>query len=69
MIVLEDDLDDPNGDKPYEESPGVWICRRCAAEIRSSQTLCRHCKRARTFARRRDRSYRNFSVDTEKDDE
>jgi predicted amidophosphoribosyltransferase len=50
--VLEDELDDPHGTKPYQESPGVWICRRCAAEIRHKDALCRHCKRARTIARR-----------------
>jgi len=53
LRVLADELDDPHGDQPYEESPGVWICRRCAAEVHHRDALCRHCKRANTYARRR----------------
>lgn len=48
-----DELDDPRGDQPYEESPGIFICRRCAAEIYHYDSLCRHCKRIDTFQRRR----------------
>jgi hypothetical protein len=50
--VLVDELDDPYGDQPYEESPGVWICRRCSADIYHQDSLCRHCKRADTVRRR-----------------
>jgi ribosomal protein L40E len=50
--VLVDELDDPYGDQPYEESPGVWICRRCSADIYHQDSLCRHCKRADTMARK-----------------
>ena len=55
LIILDDDADDPQGDQPYEESPGVWICRRCAAEISHCDSLCRHCKRADTYQRRQQR--------------
>ncbi len=50
--VFVDELDDPNGDQPYEESSGVFICRRCSAEIYHRDSLCRHCKRADTLARK-----------------
>lgn len=50
--VFVDELDDPHGDQPYEESPSVWICRRCSAEIYHRDSLCCHCKRADTLARR-----------------
>jgi hypothetical protein len=48
--VFVDELDDLQGDQPYEESPGVWICRCCSAEIYRRGSLCRHCKRADTLA-------------------
>jgi hypothetical protein len=44
MRVLVDELDDPHGILPYQESPGVWICRRCAADIRHEDALCIRCK-------------------------
>jgi ribosomal protein L40E len=50
--VLVDELDDPYGDQPYEESSGVWICRRCSANIYHKDSLCRHCKCADTLARK-----------------
>ena len=50
--VLIDELDDPQGDQPYEESPNVWICRRCSAEIHHRDSLCRHCKCVDTAARK-----------------
>lgn len=49
LRTLADELDDPYGDQPYEESPGVFICRRCAAEILHRDSLCRHCKFADTI--------------------
>jgi ribosomal protein L40E len=60
--TLVDELDDPYGDQPYEESPGIWICRRCAAEIYHRDSLCRHCKRADTLRR-------NLEYPEESDDE
>lgn len=50
--VFVDELDDPHGDQPYEEFHGVWICRRCSAEIYHRDSLCRHCKRADMLARK-----------------
>ncbi len=50
--VFVDELDDLQGDQPYEESPGVFICRRCSAEIYRRDSLCRHCKRADTLQQR-----------------
>ena len=50
--VLIDELDDPQGDQPYEESPNVWICRRCSAEIHYRDSLCHRCKRADTLRQR-----------------
>jgi ribosomal protein L40E len=50
--VFVDELDDLHGDQPYEESPNVWICRRCSAEIYHRDSLCRHCKRANTLTRK-----------------
>lgn len=45
--VLVDELDDPWGDQPYQESPGVWICRRCADEIKHRAAFCRRCRQQR----------------------
>jgi ribosomal protein L40E len=60
--VFVDELDDANGDQPYEESPNVWICRRCSAEIYHRDSLCRFCKCADTAARK-------FGLLEEPDDE
>jgi len=69
LIILDDDADDPQGDQPYEESPGVWICRRCAAEISHCDSLCRHCKRADTYQRRQQQDHWDEGKEEEQDDE
>jgi ribosomal protein L40E len=54
LRTLADELDDPYGTKPYQESPGVWICRRCAAEIDHRAPLCNRCERTAMIRRRQE---------------
>jgi len=67
LRVLVDELDDPQGDRPYEEYPGVWICRRCAAEISHRSALCCHCKRADTYRRRQQQDFGAGEEDEEEE--
>jgi len=69
LRILMDELDDSDGDQPYEESHGVWICRRCAAEIYHRDSFCRYCKRADTHMRRRQRGHWEEKEEEESDDE
>ncbi len=55
--VFEDDLNDPYGTEPYKESPGIWICRQCAADIHHKDALCGHCKRAHQLEELLDREF------------